>query len=119
MRSNVRIERVFLLDHRLERDRFEQLSTADKKAYLEQHHCPVSVSPGVALALKQADIIIYSAGTQHSSLYPTYMAGGLASIIADNGSACKVFVTNIGADYETPSYKASDYLHGAYRYLTL
>ena len=119
LRSNVRIERVFLLDHRLERDRFEQLSTADKKAYLEQHHCPVSVSPGVALALKQADIIIYSAGTQHSSLYPTYMAGGLASIIADNGSACKVFVTNIGADYETPSYKASDYLHGAYRYLTI
>lgn len=119
LRSNVRIERVFLLDHRLERARFEQLATADKRAYLEQHHCPVSVSPGVALALKQADIIIYSAGTQHSSLYPTYMASGLASAIADNRSACKVFVTNIGADYETPSYKASDYLHGAYRYLTL
>jgi len=119
LRSNVRIERVFLLDHRLERARFEQLASADKRVYLEQHHCPVSVSPGVALALKQADIIIYSAGTQHSSLYPTYMANGLASAIADNRSACKVFVTNIGADYETPSYKASDYLYGAYRYLTL
>ena len=119
LRSNVRIERVFLLDHHLERACFEQLATADKRAYLEQHHCPVSVSPGVALALKQADIIIYSAGTQHSSLYPTYMASGLASAIADNRSAYKVFVTNIGADYETPSYKASDYLHGAYRYLTL
>lgn len=119
LRSNVRIERVFLLDHRLERDRFEQLSTPDKRAYLEQHHCPVSVSPGVTLALKQADIIIYSAGTQHSSLYPTYMAGGLASTIADNYTAYKVFVTNIGADYETPSYKASDYLRGAYRYLAI
>jgi hypothetical protein len=47
------------------------------------------------------------------------MASGLASAIADNHSAYKVFVTNIGADYETPSYKASDYLHGAYRYLTI
>jgi 2-phospho-L-lactate transferase/gluconeogenesis factor (CofD/UPF0052 family) len=119
LRSNVRIERVFLLDHRLDRTRVEHLTTADKRAYLAQHHCPVSVSSGVTLALKQADIIIYSAGTQHSSLYPTYMASGLASTIADNRSALKVFVTNIGADYETPSYKASDYLHGAYRYLTL
>ena len=117
LRSNVRIERY--LYHRLERDRFEQLSTPDKRAYLEQHHCPVSVSPGVTLALKQADIIIYSAGTQHSSLYPTYMAGGLASTIADNYTAYKVFVTNIGADYETPSYNASDYLRGAYRYLAI
>jgi 2-phospho-L-lactate transferase/gluconeogenesis factor (CofD/UPF0052 family) len=119
LRSNVRIERVYLLDHRLDRTRFESLSTSDKRAYLEQHHCPVAVSPGVALALKQADIIIYSAGTQHSSLYPTYMASGLAATIAENRFAYKAFITNIGADYETPSYKASDYLRGAYHYLTL
>ncbi len=31
--------------------------------------------------------------------------------------AYKVFVTNIGADYETPNYKASDYILGAYHYL--
>jgi 2-phospho-L-lactate transferase/gluconeogenesis factor (CofD/UPF0052 family) len=119
LRSNVRIERAFLLDHHLDRTLFDQVATTDKRAYLEKHHCPVSLSPGVVLALKQADIIIYSAGTQHSSLYPTYMASGLASTIANNHLAYKVFITNIGADYETPSYKASDYLHGAFRYLTL
>jgi 2-phospho-L-lactate transferase/gluconeogenesis factor (CofD/UPF0052 family) len=119
LRSNVRIERVYLLDHRLDPHYFAKLSTVDKRAYLQHHHCAVAVSPGVALALKQADIIIYSAGTQHSSLYPTYMSSGLASTIADNRSAYKVFITNIGADYETPSYKASDYLRGAYQYLTL
>ena len=69
------------------------------------------------LALRQADIIIYSAGTQHSSLYPTYLASGLARTISCNRSALKVFVTNIGTDHDTPNYKASDYLHGAYRYL--
>ena len=119
LRSNVCIDRVFLLDHNPDRTRFEQLSIADKRAYLEQHHCSVTVSPGVVLALRQADIIIYAAGTQHSSLYPTYMACGLSTSIADNRSANKVLVTNIGADYETPTYKASDYLRGAYRYLTL
>ena len=119
LRSNVRVERIYLLDKLLDKTRFENLSTDDKRYYLERHHCFVGVSPGVKLALQQADIIIYSAGTQHSSLYPTYMSVGLAQAIADNKSAFKAFVTNIGADYETPSYKASDYIRGAHRYLSL
>jgi 2-phospho-L-lactate transferase/gluconeogenesis factor (CofD/UPF0052 family) len=119
LRSNVRVERVYLLDRLLDKSRFETLSTVDKRYYLERHHCYVGVSPGVRAALQQADIIIYSAGTQHSSLYPTYMSAGLARAITDNHSAYKVFITNIGADYETPSYKASDYIRGAHRYLNL
>lgn len=119
LRSNFRIERVYLLDRLLDRARFDPLSTTDKRAYLEQHHCYVGVSAGVKLALKQADIVIYAAGTQHSSLYPTYLSSGLAQSIADNRKAFKVFITNIGADYETPSYQASDYIRGAYRYLNL
>jgi 2-phospho-L-lactate transferase/gluconeogenesis factor (CofD/UPF0052 family) len=119
LRSNVRVERIYLLDKLLDKSRFETLSGADKRYYLERHHCYVGVSPSVKLALRQADIIIYSAGTQHSSLYPTYLSAGLAEAIADNKSAYKVFVTNIGADYETPSYLASDYIRGAHRYLNL
>jgi 2-phospho-L-lactate transferase/gluconeogenesis factor (CofD/UPF0052 family) len=119
LRSNVRIERIYLLDKPLDRARFELLSLEEKRHYLERHHCYVGVSSGVRLALQQADIIIYSAGTQHSSLYPTYLSAGLAESIADNKAALKVFITNIGADYETPSYKASDYVKGAYRYLNL
>ena len=119
LRSNVRIERIYLLDGPLNRDRFEALSLQEKQWYLERNQSFVEASVGVKHALAQADIIVYSAGTQHSSLYPTYLSHGLAETIADNKSACKVFVTNIGADYETPSYKASDYILGAYRYLGL
>lgn len=119
LRSNVRVERIYLLDKLLDKTRFETMSTTDKRYYLERHHCYVGVSPRVKLALQQADIIIYSAGTQHSSLYPTYMSAGLAQAIADNHAAYKAFVTNIGADYETPNYKASDYIRGAHRYLNL
>ncbi|NMQ20632.1 hypothetical protein E4P82_16380 [Candidatus Competibacter phosphatis] len=119
LRSNVRIERIYLLDQPLDRERFERLGIQEKRYYLERHHCYVEVSPSVRLVLQQADIIIYAAGTQHSSLYPTYMSVGLAQSIADNRSAFKAIITNIGADYETPRYKASDYIRGAYRYLNL
>ena len=119
LRSNVRVEQIYLLDQSLDRSTFEILDNNEKRSYLEGHHCYVGVSPGVRLTLQQADIIIYSAGTQHSSLYPTYMSVGLAESISDNHSALKVFITNIGADYETPSYKASDYILGAHRYLNL
>ena len=119
LRSNVRVEQIYLLDQSLDRSTFEILDNNEKRSYLERHHCYVGVSRGVRLALQRAEIIIYSAGTQHSSLYPTYMSAGLAESISDNHSALKVFITNIGADYETPSYKASDYILGAHRYLNL
>lgn len=119
LRSNVRIERIYLLDQLLDKSRFEHLSLKEKRYFLDRHHSFVPVSLAVRLALKQADIIIYSAGTQHSSLYPTYITNGLAQEIADNHQALKVLITNIGADYETPSYQASDYIKGAYRYLNM
>jgi len=119
LRSNVRIAAVYLLDRPLLRNRFGTLTEDEQRYYLSRHHSPAIASPGVKLALEQADIIIYSAGTQHSSLYPTYMSSGVAETIAANREALKVFVTNIGADYETPSYRASDYLRGAYKYLRI
>lgn len=119
LRSNVKIERIYLLDKLLNPTQFEKLSVVAKRYYLERHHSFVPVSNAVKLAIKQADIVIYSAGTQHSSLYPTYIAAGLAEAIADNSAALKVLLTNIGADYETPSYKASDYIKGAFRYLNM
>jgi 2-phospho-L-lactate transferase/gluconeogenesis factor (CofD/UPF0052 family) len=117
LRSNVRIENIFLVDNYVDRITFDLLDLEEKRFFLDRHHCPVRMSPGVELALRQADIVVYSAGTQHSSLYPTYMSTGLASTISYNKTALKVFITNIGADYETPNYKASDYVLGAYRYL--
>lgn len=119
LRSNVRVERIYLLDKPLDRMRFDSLSLEEKRYYLSRHHCYVAVSPGVRRAVQEADMVIYAAGTQHSSLYPTYLATGLARSIADNKKAFKVFLTNIGADYETPTYMASDYIRGAHRYLNL
>ena len=119
LRSNVRIERIYLLDNILDPSHFQALSIEEKRYFLEKNHCFVEVSESVKHTLQNADIIIYSSGTQHSSLYPTYFSTGLAESIADNKTAFKVFITNIGADYETPNYKASEYILGAYHYLSL
>jgi 2-phospho-L-lactate transferase/gluconeogenesis factor (CofD/UPF0052 family) len=119
LRSNVLIDAIYLLERPLEREQFSALSLEEQSHYLRRHHAAPIASPGVKLALEQADVIIYSAGTQHSSLYPTYMSRGIAETIAANREAVKVFVTNIGADYETPTYRASDYVKGAYKYLCL
>ena len=117
LRSNVLIDSIYLLERQLDRERLQNLSPDEQRHFLTRHHSPPTASPGVKLALEQADIIIYSAGTQHSSLYPTYISRGIAETIAANRQALKVFVTNIGADYETPTYCASDYIRGAYKHL--
>ncbi|MDB4850435.1 2-phospho-L-lactate transferase CofD family protein [Gammaproteobacteria bacterium] len=119
LRSNVRIERIYLLDKYLNNENFENLTTEEKRSYLEKHQSFVEITPSVKKALAEADIIIYSSGTQHSSLYPTYMSKGIAPEIANNKEAIKIFITNIGADYESPSYQASDFINGAWKYLKL
>ena len=62
-----------------------------------------------------ADIIIYSPGTQYSSLYPTYMHNNLGKEIYNNKKSLKIFITNI-IDYR-PNFKASEYINNAYEAL--
>lgn len=119
LRSNVKIKRVYLLNEAVKANKLEKLTAEERHTFLKQSQSFVELSNGAALAIKLADIIIYAPGTQHSSLYPTYLSRGVARTISDNQRALKVFITNIGADYETPTYTASDYLSGAYRYLSL
>jgi 2-phospho-L-lactate transferase/gluconeogenesis factor (CofD/UPF0052 family) len=119
LRSNDRIARLFLLERPVDPVALARLDPQDRARFLAQRHTPVRLSAGARLAIEQADAIVYSAGTQHSSLYPTYMSRGLAAAIAANSRALKVFVTNIGADYETPRYRTSDFVAGALKFLRL
>lgn len=116
-RSNSRISQLVMLDEPLVKGTLDGLNEQEKKQFLESRHSTGDASQPAQRALRDADIIIYAAGTQHSSLYPTYLLRGIADAIGENRKALKVFVTNIGADYETPDYLASDYIIGAFRYL--
>lgn len=65
------------------------------------------LSPLAKMAIQNADLIVYGPGTQHSSLFPSYLTEGLAHCIAANTRAEKVFVGNILKDYEIQSDTAN------------
>jgi 2-phospho-L-lactate transferase/gluconeogenesis factor (CofD/UPF0052 family) len=119
LRSNVRIKKIYLLDSYPDKKIIETMKMEEVEEYFETMNRQVAITPKVQRSITDADIIIYSSGTQHSSLYPSYMTMGLTDAIAANKKAFKIFVTNIGEDYETPSYTATDFLQGAIKYLRL
>lgn len=50
--------------------------------------------------IKSADILIYSTGTRHSSLYPTFLTDGLSCSIKENFKASKIYLTNSKRDHD-------------------
>lgn len=119
LRANSRIKRIYLLDQYPDRDKLSQMSMAEVEAYFDMANRLVNATSRVTQSIAQADIIIYSPGTQHSSLYPSYMTAGITDAIAANKKALKVFISNIGEDYETPSYDANDFIEGGIRYMRM
>jgi len=67
-----------------------------------------ALNPLARDALRAADVIIYGPGTQHSSLFPSYMTEGVAEAIAENAKADKVFIGNIHRDFDIQGDDASD-----------
>lgn len=96
-----RIEEIFLLPEYVKPSVMEGVSNkADKIQLLRKSEKLPSISPAADKALREADIIIYGPGTQHSSLLPSYLTYGVAEAIQANGKAEKVFITNIARDYD-------------------
>lgn len=77
----------------------------------------VGLNPRVAGAIAAADLIVYAPGTQHSSLFPSYLTPGLSTAIAANLTAIKLLVTNIQADAEITGSSAIDIVDRAVFYL--
>jgi 2-phospho-L-lactate transferase/gluconeogenesis factor (CofD/UPF0052 family) len=119
LRANSRIKRIYLLDEYPDREMLSRMSISEVEDYFQMANRLVHATSRVLQCIAAADVIIYSAGTQHSSLYPSYMTVGITDAIAANKKALKVFLTNIGEDYETPSYDANDFIEGAIRYMRM
>lgn len=119
LRSNVKIYKIFLIKSTDEIDLnyLSKISFNEKLKYLDKLNFNVQISNSLIKIIKDSDIIIYSPGTQHSSLLPTYMTNSIGDLISNNKNCLKVFISNIGADYENPVYIASDYLYNSFKYL--
>ena len=115
-----RIKDIYLIDRPLrpdERQRIEALAPDAIAALLNSRARPVALNPRLIEALARADLIIYSPGTQHSSLFPSYLTPGLSTAIARNLTAIKLLVTNIQADAEIAGSSAVDIIERALYYL--
>ena len=84
---------------------------------LEGRRADIRLNARLAGAVRQADLIIYAPGTQHSSLFPSYLTPGLSEAIGSNLTAIKLLVTNIQADAEITGSSAVDIIERAVYYL--
>lgn len=87
------------------------------RAWLAARSREVRLNPRLVERLAMADLIVYAPGTQHSSLFPSYLTVGLGDALAANVRAVKLLVTNLHADAEIHDRSAVDLAERALYYL--
>ncbi|MBA3295903.1 MAG: YvcK family protein [Acidobacteria bacterium] len=115
-----RIDDIYLLDGRPGREDADSLRAAGRDELarrLSARTARIGINPRLASAVAQADLIVYAPGTQHSSLFPSYLTPGLSQAIAANLKAIKLLVTNIQTDAEITGSSAVDIIERAVFYL--
>jgi len=115
-----RIKDIYLIDHPLaaaERTELASRPPAEVVRALESGGVRPTLNPRVEQRIGQADLIIYAPGTQHSSLFPSYLTPGLSDAIAANLGAVKLLITNIHTDAEIVGSTAVDIIQRAVFYL--
>ena len=99
-----------------ERDRFER-SPEDAVKLLNSLTVRPPLNARLEAKIAAADLIIYAPGTQHSSLFPSYLTPGLSAAVAGNLAAIKLLITNIQSDAEITGSNAVDIIDRAVYYL--
>ena len=115
-----RIDDIFLLPSRPAAAEVARLGAMDRQSLadvLAAHSAVLRINSRLDAAIRSADLIIYAPGTQHSSLFPSYLTSGLSAAIAANLTAIKLLVTNIQSDAEITGSTAVDIIDRAVFYL--
>lgn len=114
------VKDIYLVDHFLTEDERRSLSGCSLGViidFLQQHSPRIEPNPRLLNKISEADLIVYAPGTQHSSLFPSYMTPGIGTAIAQNLKAVKLLITNIQKDAEIPESSAVDIIDRALYYL--
>ncbi len=96
--AQVPIREIFLLEPGFDACGIKRLSGERMRRVLAASQRSPRPNPGAERALKTADLILYGPGTQHSSLFPSYLTEGIAEAIAANRKAKKIFIVNLHRD---------------------
>lgn len=114
------IKDIYLFDRTLtpEEERWAASATSAEVAeFIRQRTRVPAINTRLLDRIAEADLIIYSPGTQHSSLFPSYLTPGLGEAIARNLTAIKLLITNLHEDAEIPDSSAVDIIERAVYYL--
>jgi hypothetical protein len=114
------VREIFLIDRPLgaeERAELGRLPADGLRRFLESRTVRPPLNPRLRARLADAHLIIYAPGTQHSSLFPSYLTPGLGDLIGSNLDAIKLLVTNIQEDAEITGRTAVDLIDRAVFYL--
>jgi 2-phospho-L-lactate transferase/gluconeogenesis factor (CofD/UPF0052 family) len=117
-----RIREIFLVREPIAESRAHAIETSSPEAaarVLLADQPRLTLNPRLAEKIAAADLIIYAPGTQHSSLFPSYLTPGLGDAIARNLHAIKLLVTNIQTDTEIGGSTAVDLIDRALFYLNM
>lgn len=115
-----RIKDIFLLGDRPTAVSVEAIAAMPRDriaSWLAARERAIPVNPRLVDKIARADLIVYSPGTQHSSLFPSYLTRGLSRAIAANLTALKLLITNIQSDAELTDATAVDIVQRAVYYL--
>lgn len=114
-----RVRDIFLIDRPLSEQERLQIDGSPGMAgrMLGDRAVQLSINPRLETRLSAADLIIYAPGTQHSSLFPSYLTPGLSAAISGNLSAIKLLITNIQSDAEITGSNAVEIIDRAVFYL--
>jgi 2-phospho-L-lactate transferase/gluconeogenesis factor (CofD/UPF0052 family) len=112
--SPARIRKIFFMPEPLSEDELAQVngrSVDEKEAWLAARQSLPVLSEEARRFLRDAEIIVYGPGTQHSSLLPSYCIASEALKAAK--APIKAFVLNLGPDHDIQGLTASDLLNRA------
>jgi 2-phospho-L-lactate transferase/gluconeogenesis factor (CofD/UPF0052 family) len=112
---------IYLLEDYLSQSderELEGLSLSEQRSYLMARERTPPISDTARQALSAADVIIYGPGTQHSSLFPSYLTDGVIEAIVGNQKAEKVFISNILKDSEIQSETIGSLVEKFHYYLS-
>ena len=114
------IEKIYLLeDYLTEQEELllEDMAPNEIISFLEAKKRVPKLNPRVREVINSCHLIVYGPGTQHSSLFPSYMTDGLADCIAARSDIEKIFIGNISADHDIQSETISSLLDKVSEYM--
>jgi 2-phospho-L-lactate transferase/gluconeogenesis factor (CofD/UPF0052 family) len=115
-----RITELFLVPQRPSDEEVARLNAAGgdtARAHFTRHSVIPAPNPRLIRKLCAADLIVYAPGTQHSSLFPSYLTPGIGSAIAHNLRAFKILITNLQGDAGMAESSAIEIIDEAVYYL--